>query len=463
MSKEELKDRIEECFDLLKSVIASINNKEDCKTEDINKLSSLAEFIQSESQKVNFLSDEDITQFSDDIDLLNKDNEKLKKENEILITKLNSQEKELKSNFEIKLKMETEIIRDKFKALSAALEEEKSKVNSLANKSANQENQISELKSVLSQSQQKYNNLLDENEITNQNLKKSFGLEKKVLEYETENSELKSKLASIDFAEIEELKSWSSKSKTEIASKNKMLTSYENEISNLKASITKLKDENFVKFDRINNLENEIKIKNSKINELTNGSSALRSQINSLLKDKEEAEIKLKSTEKSWENKSNQLKLEIENIKQQNEKQLKANSDLKKQLDNLGQVSAFAKANKEDLSKKDFSILETMSRRVEELELLNETLRNQVSETTIDNKNLASKLNLFLKNDSDEVRQMYSDISLADEDVQEIKNLHSTPDFLFQYIVDLKKQNHSLLQQITQITIEFNKIMREQA
>lgn len=463
MSKEELKDRIEECFTLLKGVLVSIGSKEDCNADELSKLSKLAEYVQAESQKVNFLSDEDITQFSDDIDLLNKDNEKLKQEHEALANKLATQEKELKSSFDAKLKMETEILKDKLKAVSNGLEEEKGKSSSLAGRLASQDSQISELRAALAQSQQKYNNLLDENEITNQNLKRSFGLDRKLLECEAENAELKLKLANINFAEIDELKSWNSKSRAEIASKNKLLSSYENEISNLKASVAKLKDENFTKFDRINALENEIKGKNARVNELLNASSAAKAQLSSVLKDKEEAEIRFKSSERSLESKSNQLKIEIESLKQQCDKHLKANNDLKKQLDNLGRVSSFAKANKEDLSKKDFSILETMSRRVEELELLNDTLRDQVSEVSIENKKLTLKLNTLLKNDSDEVSEIFGDMVLSDEDAQELKSLHLTPDFLFQFIVDLKKQNCSLLQQITQITIECNKMMREQA
>ena len=444
----------------IKEKLDEILNKVQSTLSEENELKNEIKHIQEELSKLNLLSDQDLEEFSDDIENLTSEVEKLKKEKEDLAIQLANQEKELKNNIDLKIKFETEGLKDRIKTLTNNLEDEIKKTNHSVNKIMALENQLAEMKILNSQYQSKYNNLLDENEITNKNLKRFFGIERQLKDTQDELEKNKEKLSSVNFEEIEQIKLENLQKKKDIDNKNQAIKENENEINNQKAQISKLKDENFTKFDRINALENDIKIKNNKINELTQSNEAINKSIAGLIKDKEELNIKLKTFNTSYENKIANLKVEIEKIYCSNEILLKEKDSLKSQLDNIGYVSSFAKANKEMLTKRDFSILETMSRRVEESELLILTLKEQINELTKYNKTLENQVQIGFLIDKEEIETKIKNHNFDEEDFSDIMNINDKGD-LMNHILLLKKENIILQQQLSDITIECNKILRE--
>ena len=541
MSKEDIKDQIEENYNSIKSfnlklidIISTIynknidinndndnnnnnNNNDTHINESINNIESIIQenenlnkeiaIIKEHLTQINFMSDEDLEMFTEDIESLNKEIAVLKKE---LVNKddnikslksninqletnlkedieLNLKKQKLIQNNENKLKLENESLKDKLNVISKNIEEEKSKLLLNINKYNSLESQYSELKLSNSQLNIKYNNLLDENEIANKNIKKNYGLEKQLKETKNKLSECESKINSINFEEIEELKLLNNKLLKQIESNNNLIKNIlEPEIANLKSSLNKLKDENFIKFDRINKLENDIKVKNLKINELKDMHSNDTKDIQLLIKEKEEIEIKLKTNSNHWEKKTYQLKQEIEKLIISNEKLNKENIDLKKSIDNSEYIGNFAKLNKDNLTKKDFSMLETMSRRVEEVEQVSLNLRDQVSFLSLKNDKMQKLLGCYMNKDFNEIYNNlknnnfdnnYSNSNneyLYDEDIEDIRNFkcnvffntsngHQNCDVnkIFDYITVLKQDNNCLKKQISDITIECNKVIRE--
>ena len=97
------------------------------------------------------------------------------------------------------------------------------------------------------------------------------------------------------------------------------------------------------------------------------------------------------------ENQNKELKKEIEKIHKQNELLQKENNEISKELKNYQHYTNFAKAAKENLTKKDFSMLETMSRKVEEATNLNENLKHIVTELDQQKKELTAKVDQLEK------------------------------------------------------------------
>ena len=132
-----------------------------------------------------------------------------------------------------------------------------------------------------------------------------------------------------------------------------------------------------------------------------------------------------------------------------------------------------ARISKDKLETKDFSILETMSRRaeraelevqklmtyIEELKALNEKLRNKV-------KPLEDYALLQIKHDHeintgiDTIYDLKNKV-LTDEERDEIDKLKNEPNELLQSLIKLKTENLELHNQLKDITIECNQQLRE--
>ena len=132
-----------------------------------------------------------------------------------------------------------------------------------------------------------------------------------------------------------------------------------------------------------------------------------------------------------------------------------------------------ARISKDKLETKDFSILETMSRRaeraelevqklmtyIEELKALNEKLRNKV-------KPLEDYALLQIKHDHeintgiDTIYDLKNKV-LTDEERDEIDKLKNEPNELIQSLIKLKTENLELHNQLKDITIEANQQLRE--
>ena len=133
----------------------------------------------------------------------------------------------------------------------------------------------------------------------------------------------------------------------------------------------------------------------------------------------------------------------------------------------------FAKANAVKLEKKDFSILETMSRRAEKAELEVQKLASYVADLKKMNEKLKHKIKpledyalLQIKHDHEINTGNNNTFDLgskifSDEEKSEINKLKSQPNELFQALIKLKTENLELHNQLKDITIECNQQLRE--
>jgi hypothetical protein len=117
-------------------------------------------------------------------------------------------------------------------------------------------------------------------------------------------------------------------------------------------------------------LEKELKIRNHKIEEIEKENKISLKNLSELENKFKEADFSVRSKKSFYENQIRELKKEIDKLLKNNESLKKDQSDLSEQLKKYQQYTNYAKASKECLSKRDFSILETMSRRVEELTVI---------------------------------------------------------------------------------------------
>ena len=133
----------------------------------------------------------------------------------------------------------------------------------------------------------------------------------------------------------------------------------------------------------------------------------------------------------------------------------------------------FAKANTVKLNKKDFSILETMSKRAETAELEVQKLASYVEDLKKMNEKLKHKIKpledyalLQIKHDheintgNDTIFDFGNNI-FSDEEKKEINKLKNEPNELFQALIKLKTENLELHNQLRDITIECNQQLRE--
>ena len=145
---------------------------------------------------------------------------------------------------------------------------------------------------------------------------------------------------------------------------------------------------------------------------------------------------------------------------------VKENLEISKELKNYQHYTNFAKAAKENLTKKDFSMLETMSRKVEETTNLNENLKHIVTELDQQKRELTAKvdqlekINLYLMKMSGEVPGELV-IDEEDENYKEILKYQSNPKILINTIFKIKQENIQLSQNIQDITIECNQRLRD--
>ena len=192
----------------------------------------------------------------------------------------------------------------------------------------------------------------------------------------------------------------------------------------------------------------------------------MQKEIDDLKNKIQEVEYTSKMSKQLTDNQNKELKKEIEKIHKQNEILQKENSEISKELKNYQHYTNYAKAAKENLTKKDFSMLETMSRKVEETTNLNENLKHIVTELDQQKRELTAKvdqlekINLYLMKMSGEVPNELV-INEEDENYKEILKYQSNPKMLINTIFKIKQENIQLSQNIQDITIECNQRLRE--
>ena len=259
----------------------------------------------------------------------------------------------------------------------------------------------------------------------------------------------------------------------ENAEKEMKLKNNENLINDLNKEISNVKKENFEKFEKINELEKNYKLCEMKLNQANEKINKITIENNDLTKNNSELKNNYLDQQKNYQNKLLVLERQIKNLTDANNNFAQENNDVQIQLEDFQKYTNMARISKDKLETKDFSILETMSRRaeraelevqklmtyIEELKALNEKLRNKV-------KPLEDYALLQIKHDHeintgiDTIYDLKNKV-LTDEERDEIDKLKNEPNELLQSLIKLKTENLELHNQLKDITIECNQQLRE--
>ena len=259
----------------------------------------------------------------------------------------------------------------------------------------------------------------------------------------------------------------------ENAEKEMKLKNNENLINDLNKEISNVKKENFEKFEKINELEKNYKLCEMKLNQANEKINKITIENNDLTKNNSELKNNYLDQQKNYQNKLLVLERQIKNLTDANNNFAQENNDVQIQLEDFQKYTNMARISKDKLETKDFSILETMSRRaeraelevqklmtyIEELKALNEKLRNKV-------KPLEDYALLQIKHDHeintgiDTIYDLKNKV-LTDEERDEIDKLKNEPNELLQSLIKLKTENLELHNQLKDITIECNQQFRE--
>ena len=182
-----------------------------------------------------------------------------------------------------------------------------------------------------------------------------------------------------------------------------------------------------------------------------------------------EAEYNLKTNKIMIENQNKEFKKEIEKLRQENNILKKDKEFINKELQKFKMYTNMAKVSRENLSKKDFSLLETMSRRVEESESLTGNLKQMIQRLDNINSNLKERneklenIILFYMKERGE----FKDIDEIDESLrgekgfQEISEMKYDREVLLNMVFKLKQEIININQNLQQITVEANTRIRD--
>ena len=311
----------------------------------------------------------------------------------------------------------------------------------------------------------KYDMIKDEMEMYKKNLKKNFNMEKEIRQLTDENEKLSQKLKDLNekddfkikFQEIEK-------------QYNLLLNEKEDlflEINQIKKSNLELMETIKNKKEQIKNLENDIKQNKLYYDEQLKENENLIKEKKSYSIKLKDLEFNLKNTKILYENQNKEIKKELTKIYNEYEKIKSENQDLNEQLKNYKNYTSFANASKENLSKKDFSMLEIMSRRVEEGENLIMDLKNLAEGLDAENKSLKEKKELmenlifYYMKINGESNFNDKNIQLNENDYQEIMKLKVDSETLIKMLFKSKEENIKLLQNIQELTSEYNHRLRE--
>ena len=194
---------------------------------------------------------------------------------------------------------------------------------------------------------------------------------------------------------------------------------------------------------------------------------------NDLSKENIELRNNLLDQKKTYQSKLLILERQVKHLSEANTNFLQENNEVQTQLKDFQMYTNFAKANTVKLNKKDFSILETMSKRAETAELEVQKLASYVEDLKKMNEKLKHKIKpledyalLQIKHDheintgNDTIFDFGNKI-FSDEEKKEINKLKNEPNELFQALIKLKTENLELHNQLKDITIECNQQLRE--
>ena len=425
----------------------------------INEIQEEYESLMDEFIKHNFIPQEQIDSIVDQelgesekqLKKITKEKEELSKSNQ----ELNEQIKILnlqKENFNQKLNFlqKSIISSERFK-----VEKEK------------KEEELKNLKSDYDILKGKYDMIKDEMEIYKKNLKKNFNMEKEIRLLTEENEKLCQKIKDLNEKDDYKIQFYELEKKYNTLSNEKEDLLLER--NQLKNDNSELNEQIETRNQQINNLENNIKLNKHLIEEKTKENEGLIKEKNVFGLKLKEIEFNAKNSKTLYENQNKEIKKELSKIYKEHEELKLENKKMSEQIKNYQNYTGLAKASKENLSKKDFSMLETMSRRVEEGENLINDLKNLAEGLDQENKNLKEKKELmenllfyYMKLNGESIENLnIKNIKLNENDYQEIMNLKVDSETLIKMLFKTKQENFKLLQNIQELTSEYNQRLRD--
>ena len=251
------------------------------------------------------------------------------------------------------------------------------------------------------------------------------------------------------------------------------LKTSEKTINDLQEEISNLKKENFEKFEKIIFLEKNFKLNEIKLSQAMEKVTKYSIENNDLSKENIELRSNLLDQKKTYQSKLLILERQVKHLSEANSNFLQENNEVQNQLKDFQMYTNFAKANTVKLDKKDFSILETMSKRAETAELQVQKLALYVDDLRKMNEKLKHKIKpledyalLQIKHDHEintgnNTTLDFGSKIFTDEEKNEINKLKNEPNELFQALIKLKTENLELHNQLKDITIECNQQLRE--
>ena len=425
----------------------------------IEKFQDEYDKLMDEFIKQNFLPKEKIDSIVEDSlsDSVKQINE-LKEEK----TSLTKQNAELTEKNKL-LNIKNEEIAQKFSVLEKSL-----------NKSTNDLKNITVLEQKLNELQADYDLLKsqyvakqDEISMYKKNLKKYYSMEKEIKQLTSENEKLSVKMRELNLADnyklkFEELFQINEKMKVENININKQNNKSRQEIELLTNELEQTKE----KLDKV---ENEKKLKNYQLEEKIKENIKIINEKEDIMARIKEAEYNLKTNKIMIENQNKEFKKEIDKLRQENNILKKEKEFLSKELQKFKTYTNMAKVSRETLSKKDFSLLETMSRRVEESESLTGNLKQMIQRLDTINSNLKERneklenIILFYMKERGE----FKDLDEIDENLrgekgfQEISEMKYDREVLLNMVFKLKQEIIKVNQNLQQITVEANTRIRD--
>ena len=425
----------------------------------IQKFQDEYDKLMDEFIKQNFLPKEKIDSIVEDSlsDSVKQINEL--KEEKASLTKQNSELAEKNKLLNIK----NEEIAQKFSVLEKSL-----------NKSTNDLKNITILEQKLNELQADYDLLKsqfaakqDEISMYKKNLKKYYSMEKEIKQLTSENEKLSIKMRELSSADnyklkFEEVSQLNEKMKIENTNLNKQNYKYKQEIELLANELEQTKE----KLDKV---ENEKKLKNYQLEEKIKENIKIINEKEDIMARIKEAEYNLKTNKIMIENQNKEFKKEIDKLRQENNILKKEKEFLNKELQKFKTYTNMAKVSRETLSKKDFSLLETMSRRVEESESLTGNLKQMIQRLDNINSSLKDRneklenIILFYMKERGE----FKDIDEIDENLrgekgfQEISEMKYDREVLLNMVFKLKQEIIKVNQNLQQITVEANTRIRD--
>ena len=426
--------------------------------ELIEKVQANYDKLMDEFLKYNFVSKEQIDSIVDSS-----------------LTESEKQINELKKDKSTLSKQISELT-EKNKILSLKNEEVAQK-NTVLEKSFNQSAQELKKKDLLNQKikdqqsdydllKSKYTAIQDEIAIYKKNLKKNYAMEKEISQLTQENEKLSQRIkelnTGINYKEkYEELLQINEKSDCENKLLNKQYTKAKQDIDTMKSEMEQMKS-------KLTEVENDKKLKNYQLEEKIKENIQIISEKEDILTKIKDVEYNIKTNKNFIDNQNREFKKELDRLRQENVILKKEKDFLSKELQKFKTYTNLAKVSRENMTKKDFSLMETMSRRVEESESLCENLKEMVQKLdetnqTIKQKNekLENIILFYMKQqgeltDVDEVDEKLR----ADKMYQEVSDMKYDREVLLNMVFKLKQENMKINQQMQQITVEANSKIR---